>query len=483
VLGDAAPEQLTGQFARTVFGGSPVVVVGEPGKPDSTKSDIGAEAAARAARAAHAPLLLATAVTPQLTADVEGLHPRDVLDEGLPQARLRAALKGVQGIQVVGSAAQLPATAAPAALKTVAVLVPSTGTSTGAVASKSTSTATGPGPGAGEPGAGAIAAVTATAEAAGASVIPVTSGDPRTDPAAIEALARMRPGKVIALGKEFGPGVRLENRLAVAETGRQLPGGGQVMFPGRRLVALYGHPGTPGLGALGEQDLSATITRAEELADQYKSLSKVPVVPTFEIIATVAEGAPGPDGTYSAASTVAELRPWIDDASAHGMYVVLDLQPGRASLLAQAELYQSLLELPNVGLALDPEWKLQSGQLPLQQIGYVDVSEVNSVVHWLAGLTAEHRLPQKLLVIHQFRPSMIQGENELDTSEDDLSIVLHMDGQGSQGAKQATWNGVTSGAPSGVFFGWKNFFTKDDPMLTPQQTMTKTPTPVMISYQ
>jgi hypothetical protein len=288
---------------------------------------------------------------------------------------------------------------------------------------------------------------------------------------------------VIAVGKEFGPGVRLENRLAVAETGRQLPGGGQVMFPGRRLVALYGHPGAPALGALGEQDLSATITRAEELADQYKSLSSVPVVPTFEIIATVAEGAPGPDGSYSAASTVAELRPWIDDASAHGLYVVLDLQPGRASLLAQAELYQSLLELPNVGLALDPEWKLQPGQLPLQQIGHVDVSEVNSVVHWLAGLTAEHHLPQKLLVVHQFRPSMIQGENELDTSEDDLSIVLHMDGQGSQGAKQATWDGVTSGAPSRVFFGWKNFFTKDDPMLTPQQTMAKTPTPVMISYQ
>lgn len=478
MLGDAASEQLTGQFARTVFGGSPVVVVGEPGKPDSTKSDSGAEAAARAA---HAPLLLATAVTPQLTADVEGLHPRDVLDEGLPQAKLRAALKGVQGIQVVGSVAQLPATAAPSALKTVAVLVPRT--STGAAASKGKSTATGPGPGAGEPDADDIAAVTATAEAAGASVIPVTSGDPRADPAAIEALARTHPGRVIAVGKEFGPGVRLESRLAVAETGRQLPGGGQVMFPGRRLVALYGHPGAPSLGALGEQDLSATVTRAEELADQYKSLSGVPVVPTFEIIATVAEGAPGPDGTYSAASTVAELRPWIDDASAHGMYVVLDLQPGRASLLAQAELYQSLLELPNVGLALDPEWKLQPGQLPLQQIGHVDVSEVNSVVHWLAGLTAEHRLPQKLLVIHQFRPSMIQGENELDTSEDDLSIVLHMDGQGSQGAKQATWDGVTSGAPSGVYFGWKNFFTKDDPMLTPQQTMTKTPTPVMISYQ
>jgi hypothetical protein len=34
-----------------------------------------------------------------------------------------------------------------------------------------------------------------------------------------------------------------------------------------------------------------------------------------------------------------------------------------------------------------------------------------------------------------------------------------------------------------VFFGWKNFLVKDHPMLTPQQTMTKTPLPVMISYQ
>ena len=44
--------------------------------------------------------------------------------------------------------------------------------------------------------------------------------------------------------------------------------------------------------------------------------------------------------------------------------------------------------MPNVGLALDAEWKLQPGQLPLRQIGSVSINEVNSVVTWLAGLTA-----------------------------------------------------------------------------------------------
>jgi hypothetical protein len=329
----------------------------------------------------------------------------------------------------------------------------------------------------------AISAVETTAAAAGATVVGVQGGDPRADPSAIEALARLRPREVIGVGTEFGPASRLVSRVAVAMTGRQLPGGGQVLFPGRRLVALYGHPGTPGLGVLGQQDLTASVARAEQMAAAYQPLSRVPVVPAFEIIATVAEASPGPDGNYSYESPVSSLQPWVSAAAAAGLYVILDLQPGRASLLAQAQQYQSLLRLPNVGLAIDAEWKLQPGQRPLRQIGHVDIGEVNSVVGWLAALTARYHLPQKLLVLHQFRLSMISGEQDLNTSEDDLAIVVHMDGQGTPGAKLETWNAVTSAAPHRVFFGWKDFLVKDHPMLTPQQTMANTPLPVMISYQ
>jgi hypothetical protein len=165
------------------------------------------------------------------------------------------------------------------------------------------------------------------------------------------------------------------------------------------------------------------------------------------------------------------------------MYVILDLQPGRASLLAQAKVYQSLLRLPNVGLALDPEWKLQPRQLPLQQIGSVSITEVNGVVNWLAQLTAQDRLPQKLLVLHEFKLGEIGDEQRLATNHDDLAIVMDMDGQGTPAMKQQTWNAVTSSAPPGVPFGWKNFLVKDQPMLSPSQTMKSAPQPVMISYQ
>jgi hypothetical protein len=467
--------------AQNLFAAAPVVVIASPGNPDD-------QAAARQALQIHAPLLLTSAaaakpaagdavttalrtgmrpasdsaqdaasvVSAALRARVRALNPSVVLAVGISAKVLTAQLPG---IRVVSNPALLPATQAPTPLDQVALLVPATGGNT------------------------ATLAAATTAQVAGAQVIRVRGDDPRADPDVIATLAAARPQRVLAVGAGFGTASELAARIAVAETGVQLPGGGQVLFPNHLVVALYGHPGAPSLGVLGQQDLQASITRAEHVAAAYKTLTSRRVVPALEIIATVAQARPGPDGEYSYESSVASLRPWVKQATAAGLYVILDLQPGRASLLAQAKVYRSLLELPDVGLALDPEWKLAPGQVPLKQIGSVSIGEVNSVVTWLAALTARDRLPQKLLVLHQFQLSMISDENALDTRHDDLAILFHMDGQGSPGDKEQTWDTITKAAPRGVFFGWKDFYVKDHPMLDPQQTIDRTPKLSMISYQ
>ena len=38
-------------------------------------------------------------------------------------------------------------------------------------------------------------------------------------------------------------------------------------------------------------------------------------------------------------------------------------------------------------------------------------------------------------------------------------------------------------APPATRFGWKDFLRNDTPTLTPEQTMTKTPTRDLISYE
>lgn len=326
-------------------------------------------------------------------------------------------------------------------------------------------------------------AAIATARAAGARILLVSNPDPRTSDETIEALASQPIDKVLGIGDAFGTAEILRQRVDTAATGVLLPGGGQVLFPGRRMVALYGHPGDTGLGALGEQSLDAAVERAKKVAASYQSLVDEPVVPAFEIITTVASASAGPDGDYSSESSIDHIKPWVDAAKKEGIYVVLDLQPGRTDFLTQAKRYAELLKEPHVGLALDPEWRLAPGQRHMVQIGSVSAKEINATAEWLAELTRTHKLPQKLLMLHQFRLDMITNRSNLVTTHDELRIVIHADGFGTAGQKHDTWNALHLNAPANVWWGWKNFYDEDRPTFTPAQTMAIKPSPVFVSYQ
>lgn len=263
----------------------------------------------------------------------------------------------------------------------------------------------------------------------------------------------------------------------------EFPQGGRQLFPAYRLVALYGTPQYPELGVLGAQDVSASIQRVRDLVAQYQPLTRQHVLPAFEIIATVASAYPADNGDYSQGVDPATLQSWVSAAKDAGVYVVLDLQSGRTDFLTQAQKYEELLKQPNVGLALDPEWRLGPTEVPLAQIGSVSIEEVNQTAQWLADLTHQNKLPQKLFVLHEFQLDMLPGREQLDTSHSSLAYIIQMDGQGAQSAKLDTWQAVTANPPAGVRFGWKNFYTKDSPVLDPVGTMALTPTPWYVSYQ
>lgn len=400
------------------------------------------------------------------------------------------------GATSTGAATPSPAdslgtTASPAASPSTTPAADSasaTATATSAPGLPLTAPAPAPGDGAlltdGDPGT--LAAV-ATARAAGLAAAVVPGGDPRATAETVTAVARVagQETHVLAAGPTFEAlrGPEVDWRVRAAATGVQLPGGGQIVFAHRRLVALYGAPGVPGLGLLGEQDLPATLTRAKDFAGLYQALTDDTVEPSLEIIATVASRGAGDDGNYSDEHPAADLLPWVEAAEREGLFVILDLQPGRTDFLTQAKQYESLLVHPNVGLALDPEWRLKPDQVHLRQIGSVEIAEVNAVVTWLADLTRREHLPQKVLVLHQFSLSMIHDRAALDTSRAELQIVLHVDGQGSQPAKAGTWKALQRDAPAGVLWGWKNFVDEDHPMLTPEQTYRVKPAPVLVTYQ
>jgi hypothetical protein len=323
-----------------------------------------------------------------------------------------------------------------------------------------------------------------TAGIAGLATVRVDDGDPRATVASRRRLRRLGPQRIVALGA-LGtfPAARVLGGLARTAARRvELPGGGQLVFPGRRVVAIYGHPGDDNLGVLGEQTVSAAVRRARRVAAPYSRLSRRPVVPAFELIATVGSSEAGPDGDFSIESPLERLRPWVDAAAAAGLLVVLDLQPGRTDFLIQARRYEQLLREPHVGLALDPEWRRARGQGHRRDVGSVSADEVNRVGAWLAALTRRHALPQKLFIVHQFRLDMIRNRSRIRTHPE-LALLFQMDGQGTQRQKLATWRAITTGGPAAARFGWKNFFDEDSPLRAPSATVALRPSPSFVSYQ
>ncbi|GIG19974.1 hypothetical protein Cch01nite_06980 [Cellulomonas chitinilytica] len=476
VLPAATAESAALEASQTVFAQAPVVAL-------AAADDPAAQAvAATTATTVGAPLLLTgPAVPPPVLLDeLDRLGTRWVLAHGAADLAVPA------GVTV------LHPDAAPSPAPTAASTPAPTPTQTPTPTPASLPRAARPEPVEGTValtgvGAAPVAAL-ATIAAAGIPVVDVPGGDPRATSAGVQALAAHHPAHVVAVGAAFGDPALLASRVATASSGQLAPGGGQLVFPqvpglpGKRYFALYGTPGLPALGVLGEQDVPATVARAQAHADAFRTLTGDTVVPAVEIIATVASAAPEPDGSYSRAIPVETLRPLVEAAGAAGLAVVLDLQPGRTDFLTQAQQYSDLLALPYVGLALDPEWRLAPDQVHLRQIGSVGVDEINAVAAWLADLTRQRGLPQKMFVVHQFSLRMVDGRERLDTSHDELAVVIHVDGQGTQPAKAGTWATLRAGAPP-VHWGWKNFYDEDQPMLDPAQTYAVQPVPDLVTYQ
>ena len=321
------------------------------------------------------------------------------------------------------------------------------------------------------------AAATATAKR-----IPVTvlsHPDPRVTR---ESMDQVKGKKALALGQDFGSSEYFRGAVDMAANG-ELPGGGGLVFPGRRMVALYGHPSGPALGQMGEQPPAEAVQVAQNWVDQYREHTDETIIPAFEVIATVAAGGPGDDGNFTNVTDPADLVPYIDAITEAGGYAVIDLQPGLATFKDQAVLYEDLLKRPNVGLALDPEWKLQPGQTPAAQVGSAEAAEINEVTQWLADLTRKHDLPQKALIVHQFQVAMLPDRHNINTDHPELSFILHADGHGSPGEKFDTWNILLENLDPRFFVAWKNFIDEDKPMFTPEQTYTQVqPRPWFVSY-
>src|SRR5438045_643102 len=81
-------------------------------------------------------------------------------------------------------------------------------------------------------------------------------------------------------------------------------------------------------------------------------------LPALELIATVAASDPGDDGDYVVRAPAKVINHYLRLARKAHALLVLDVQPGRSDFPAEVARLEPWLRKPDVGLALDPEWRI-----------------------------------------------------------------------------------------------------------------------------
>ncbi|MGH7652937.1 MAG: hypothetical protein ACREMS_14000 [Gemmatimonadaceae bacterium] len=262
-----------------------------------------------------------------------------------------------------------------------------------------------------------------------------------------------------------------------------LPGS---ILPAHRIVAFYGNPLSKKMGILGELPPDQMLARFDEkIAEWRKADPTHPVQPALQLIAVVAQGAPGRDGKYRLRMTDSLINMVYGWAQKKQAILFLDVQVGHSTVQEELPRLVPFLQRPDVMLALDPEFSMKTSDAPGSKRGTMSSADVNYAVNLLANLVQQYHLPPKVLIVHRFTRPMLTDAKRIKL-DPRVQIVIDMDGWGQPWLKYDSYRAYVEAEPV-QFTGFKLFFHNDtkkgDPLLTPAEVLMLFPKPLYIQYQ
>ena len=265
-----------------------------------------------------------------------------------------------------------------------------------------------------------------------------------------------------------------------------LPGS---ILPGKRVVAFYGNPLSTHMGVLGEYPPEQMLAKLDSVVASWRAADpSTPVQPALQLIAVVAQGAPGRDGMYRLRMDTALIEKVYGWAKQRNALLFLDIQVGHSTMQQELPRLLPFLSRPDVHLAMDAEFSMhysKEGVVPGKKIGQFDAKDVNWVANQLKQLVIEKKLPPKMLIVHRWVKPMISNASEI-TIDPQVQIVMDMDGWGPPWQKFESYRDYIDLEPV-EFTGFKLFFHNDtkhgNTLLTPIEVLRLRPKPLYIQYQ
>ncbi len=264
------------------------------------------------------------------------------------------------------------------------------------------------------------------------------------------------------------------------------PNAGSVI-PFKRIIAYYGNFYSTQMGVLGKYPPDEMLQRlASTTAEWAAADPATPAIPALDYIVVTAQASAGQDGMYRARMPKNQIQKAIDLAAKVNGIVFLDVQVGLSSVQKEIPLLKDYLKLPQVHLALDPEFAMHNGIRPGTLIGTMDAADINYAAEYLAQIVRDNNLPPKTLVVHRFTEEMVTHSSQIKPLPE-VQIVMDMDGFGFPAKKVNTYQRVVVSEPV-QFTGFKLFYKNDTAgpqghLMTPEEILKLSPRPIYIQYQ
>jgi len=270
-------------------------------------------------------------------------------------------------------------------------------------------------------------------------------------------------------------------------------------LPSNRIVAAYGIVGGVEFnGYASTLDMLADyLPQLQQLGQQYAALDPThPVQLGIDLVVNVIQPCSAFPKWCSSFSDDATMQAYVDFCKQHNLLLFFDMQLGTEPV-SDAVLNHVLPFLKQYSfteLALDTEFHFPNTPQGYAEaagypccLGWMDASEVNWAIDELSQLSLQNHLPRKVLVVHQWDPSVIRNKNQIKRSPN-VSVVLQSDGWGGTDNKLGDYQYFVQQNLL-EYGGYKLFLPHagdpqvDSPLQSPRDVMNLFPQPLFVSYQ
>ena len=279
-----------------------------------------------------------------------------------------------------------------------------------------------------------------------------------------------------------------------------------AVLPTHRVVAFYAVPFAEPTGPAYEPT-DSMLAALKQQGTEYEQLDPAhPVQLGIDLVVSVPDSYPGPQGTYSHHVDAGTMQSYIDFCSKNNILLFLDLNFGQAPIMKEVTFFLPYLaKYAFVHMAIDPEWMFpRRDGIPGVNLSNVRAADLNPIIEALAAIPMQNHVPRKILIIHQYRPDGDGLKNPYDAGQAEIAnkgkllfdprvdVVIHVDSVGGYSGdiqdkkfQYKEWVQQDMRKYHNFLYGGFKLFYQHEAkvrLMTPKEVISLKPAPMVVTY-